>query len=139
MMMQPPKEVQDLMAQMWGDIQRSSQQLAIADAKVNPDKYRLNRTMNINSNYRYYDGGWLKATKTRLEHYTFCWSVNTNIGGQYLTWVEVAEHTPKGKWKQTRRIRWSFSDSKKDIMNTALRRRNNWRIDRPEHLEYQPR
>ena len=129
----------DLLAEMWNDIQQAERKRKVIDAQSNPEKYRLDRTMNGHAGYMYYHGGWIMATKTRLEKHTFCRSVNKNIGGNYLIWEEISEYTKKGKWKQTRRINFSYSDSKKDAKETAIRKRDGWRKRNPEFTEYQPR
>lgn len=136
--MKVPPAIQDLMARMMADINRAEQKRAVEDAKRDPEKYKLSRTMNENSNYCYYNGGWIWATKTRLEHHTFCRSNHTNIGNMFLFWHEVASYTPGGKWKKTERVEWGYSDSKKDAKTTIIKRRDSWRAKHPQHDQYKP-
>jgi hypothetical protein len=128
-------QAQNMLAEIWNDIQRAEQKRKLIDAQTNPDKYRLDRTMNGHAGYIYYHGGWIKTAR-RHEKHVFCRSVNRNIGGNYLIWQEVSTYTPKGKWKQTERISFSYSDSKKDATETAKRKRDSWKKKHPEHSEY---
>lgn len=135
-----PNEIQQLMSSMMAGIERANQDRMIADAKVHPEKYRLSRIMTINSNYCYWHGGWIKLSN-RLEHYRFCRSNFTNIGGQYLFWTEIERYTTGGKWKQTERVEWGYSDIKKDAQETIKRRRARWindNKDKPGYSEYKP-
>lgn len=112
--MEIPAPLQRLMGDMMRDIQQSAMKRAEQDAKSDPARFRLSRIFpaGVDNNYRYYDGG----KNGRGSHVRFCYSVNRNIGGYFLTWRETITA------KHVKRDMWSASRSKKVIKNRALDR-----------------
>lgn len=101
----------DLLRSMWADIQRASQEQALAKITANPDKHRMTRLMARGSNtgYRYYAAGERIIGKTRKEKIRFCRATHKNAAGVFLIWRQVDRYKlVRGKWSWHEAQRFDF-------------------------------
>lgn len=120
-----------LIADVWNDIQRMSQQERIAKIKADPRKYAMTTLManGKSASWRFYLAGKTKGGKV----VRFAYATNRNQAGNYLCWRETVTlgrtrgKRPRDYERKIKRDQFSFSDSKADVMATCRRRRDAWR------------
>lgn len=78
-----------LLSDMWRDIQISSQQRAVEQAKANPEKYKLSKLIADNKAATYYYFTVKERNHRRRGAIRWCWSQHPNIGGYFLSWRQV--------------------------------------------------
>lgn len=79
-----PQGIRNLMASMWGNIQRMDRERIEAEAKKDPKAYRDTNVMT-NTRFRY----WSVPDLPKGKRIAFCYSTHPNVAGYFLTWTEV--------------------------------------------------
>lgn len=113
----------NLLRQVWGDIQRSSQRREAEAAKANPEKHRLTRIIpKGGTGYTYWRAGERMIGKTKKEKTTYCVATHKNAAGVFLIWREVARYKRKaGKWDwyETQRFDYQWAPTKAEAHGIA--------------------
>lgn len=79
-----------LLCDMWRDIQIKQDEIAIKNAKADPEKYKLSRLIADNKPAQYfYMTTWEKRTRRGGRSVRWCWSQHPNIAGYFLSWRQV--------------------------------------------------
>lgn len=109
---QLPAEIQQLMGDMWRDIQRDNMEREEKKAKADPKAHKLSKVFE-NSNYRYIYAG----RNGRNQSVWYCWSSHRNVAGYFLGWRETHLRNKTGK-----RDQWAARKSRKAVQELAKRR-----------------
>ncbi len=87
----PKTKSGQLLRSMWRDIQIANDKCLVEDAKANPEKHKLSRTIADNkpASYTFY-AARVKAVNGRARRRVlWCWSTHPNIAGYFLSWRQV--------------------------------------------------
>lgn len=128
------KRGEDLIAEVWRDIQAASRRRELADIKANPEKHRLTRIMSDGSNtgYTYWKASVRRLSKKREDRIRFCVSTHRNAAGNFLLWRQVDRHKlTKGHWTwfETERFDFQWSPTKSELRDLAKRKADKDRLD----------
>lgn len=85
--LQMPDEIRHLMASMWADIQRSTNDRIEREAKENPAQYRDCTLVERGKSTRFHF--WSVPGLSKGKSIAFCYAQHRNVAGYYLTWTEV--------------------------------------------------
>lgn len=116
----------EMLRQMWADIQRASRERALTNIKADPNKHRLTRILSegANTGYVYWPAGQRSVGK-RLEKTRFCVAKYKNAAGVFLIWRQVDKFKKvRGRWSwfQAERFDFQWSPTKKEAREIAARK-----------------
>lgn len=112
-----PTSLRPLVAELWADIQKSSNDREAAKAKADPIAHKLSRVIEGGTGYTYYSAG----KDGRGRKVRFCWSSHRNVAGYFLGWREVESK------KQTKRDMWAARKVRRRLAELAKRRADSFK------------
>lgn len=75
----------DIIREIMADVERNNREAIRAAAKANPVAYKDCKVFEGKPNYRYYE-----RRDVHKDHIVrFCWTLNKNVAGYYLSFIEV--------------------------------------------------
>ena len=91
-----------IIAELWRDVEQRSMQTAYDRAKADPFKNRLTKVMEKGKPASYRYGGWIMGRGSRRVAY--CWSCHRNAAGFFLGWreIETADRVIRDQWTARR-------------------------------------
>lgn len=111
------KAANDLLAQVWGDIQKRGRERELAAVKANPEKHRMTRLMaaGASTGYTYVSAGEKKIGSKKMEQTKFCRASHKNAAGVFLIWRQVDRYKrrPKGRRDQLRGRGWEWYETQR--------------------------
>lgn len=94
------KTPQQLLGEMWNDIQQAQMEAEERAARAEPLAHRLSRVMERGKplNYRWW------GVPGRGRHTRYCYATHRNVAGFFLTWreVEVKDRVTRDQWAARR-------------------------------------
>src|SRR5215469_4571695 len=118
------KRGRDLLAQVWGDIQRRNRDIEFDAARRDPEKHRLTRVMSsgAHTGYTYWRGATRRLSKNREERTRFCVATCRNAAGFFLLWRQVDRlKLKRGRWVwfESERFDFKADETKKELRRIA--------------------
>lgn len=112
------QEANEMIADLWAEIQQGQLSEAVAKAKADPEANKLTRAFDGEMRWRYFDAG----TDGRGWKVRFCWSTTRNAAGYFLGWreIEPAEGS-KAKFAM-KRDQWIARKARHRCKTKALQR-----------------
>lgn len=104
------KAANDLIRDVWNDLQRRSRERELQAIRGNPDRHRLTRIMSAGSGTGYtFAAGPATQTKRKRERTLFCVAKRKNAAGVFLIWRQVDRYKRKaGRWQWIESERFDF-------------------------------
>ena len=121
------KRANELVREVWNDLQRARRERELEEIKADPAKHRLTRIMGpgASTGYSYHPAGKERIGKRREERWMFCVAKHKNAAGVYLMWRQVERYKlVRGKWSwhETQRFDFQWSMSKKELHEIAAKK-----------------
>ena len=128
------KEANDLLRQVWADLQKSHQEHELKIVQAAPDKHRLTRLMSrgAHTGYTYFPAGKKRLSKRREERYRWCVATHRNAANVFLIWKQIDRlKLVKGHWTwfEAQRYEFQWSPSKKEAQAIAKRKADKFKAD----------